>query len=59
MKILDFKQVNVSFVVASGQKLFTSIKTKVFKACAHYFLSLFFFSQNDGLSKTMKNVFFI
>ena len=28
------------------------------KACVHYFLSNFYFSSNDGPSKTMKNVFY-
>ena len=27
------------------------------KACVHYFLSIFYFSSNNSLSKTMKNVF--
>ena len=30
-----------------------------FKACVHYFLSKFYFSPNDTLSKTMKNDFLI
>ena len=29
-----------------------------FKACVHYFLSNFYFSPNDSLSKTMKNAFY-
>ena len=28
-----------------------------FKACVRYFLSKFYFSPNDGPSKTMKNIF--
>ena len=28
------------------------------KACVCYFLSIFYFSQNNSLSKTMKNVFY-
>ena len=30
----------------------------VFKACVHYLLSNFYFSPNDSLLKTMKNVFY-
>ena len=30
----------------------------IFKACAHYFLSIFYFSASDIPSKTMKNVFY-
>ena len=32
---------------------------QTFKACVRYFLSSFYFSLNDSISKTMKNVFFI
>ena len=34
-------------------------KIQSFKACVHYFLSNFYFSPNDILSKTMKNVFYL
>ena len=33
--------------------------TRIVKACVHYFLSNFYFSQNDGPSKTKKKNFFI
>ena len=29
-----------------------------FKACVRYFLSNFYYSPNDSLSKTMKNIFY-
>ena len=39
------------------QNILLSQKFFSFKACVRYFLSNFYFSPNDGPSKTMKNIF--
>ena len=42
----------------NGLSVFVNFVGLVLKACVRYFLSNFYFSPNDSLSETMKNVFY-
>ena len=48
------KQCTVNYL----QKVSICMIYYIFKACAHFFLSNFYFSPNDIPSKTIKNVFY-
>ena len=46
-------------IFALPQKRLYPASVYKFKACVHYFLSKFYFSLNDCLSKTMKNILYL
>ena len=53
------ERINFSIFENINQENTSEHAIHVFKACARYFLSNFYFAPNDSPSKTMKNVFYL